>query len=141
MRCLPSSLFCFFNLIGLSLKKMETIEAPQNRSYFFNIEVFPLAILYRWKDDNVCQSIWDKREMLLGTLCFDRPPPHPPPPLPLPSITHKKKKGGPLRSMTSHWLHGNFIPKFGCHYFWPRLIALPKNTLPIVFTRWTASQL
>jgi len=27
--------------------------------------------------------------------------------------------------MTSH-----SIPKIGCHYFWPGLIALQKNTLP-----------
>jgi hypothetical protein len=33
--------------------------------------------------------------------------------------------------MTSHWLHGNSIPKIGCHYFWPGLISLPKNTLPV----------
>ncbi len=32
---------------------------------------------------------------------------------------------------TSHLLHGNSNPKIGCHYFWPGLIALPKNTLPI----------
>jgi hypothetical protein len=23
------------------------------------------------------------------------------------------------------------IPEIGCHYFWPRLIGIPKNTLPI----------
>jgi len=33
-----------------------------------------------------------------------------------------------LHDMTSYWLHGNSIPKIGCHYFWPVLIALPKNT-------------
>jgi hypothetical protein len=32
----------------------------------------------------------------------------------------------------SHWLHAYSIPKIGCHYFWPGLIALPKNTLPNV---------
>jgi hypothetical protein len=31
-------------------------------------------------------------------------------------------------------LHGNSIPKIGCHYFWPGRIAFPKNTLPIVCT-------
>ncbi len=31
---------------------------------------------------------------------------------------------------TSHCLHGNAIPNVGCHYFWPRLRALHKNTLP-----------
>jgi hypothetical protein len=25
-------------------------------------------------------------------------------------------------------LHENSIPKIGCHYFWPGLIALAKNT-------------
>jgi hypothetical protein len=25
---------------------------------------------------------------------------------------------------TSHWLHGNSIPKIGCHYFWPGGITL-----------------
>jgi hypothetical protein len=29
-------------------------------------------------------------------------------------------------------LQGISIPKIGCHYFWPELIALPKNTLPIM---------
>ncbi len=31
----------------------------------------------------------------------------------------EKKKGGPFTPMkqTSHWLHGNSIPKIGCHYF------------------------
>jgi len=57
------------------------------------------------------------------------PPPHPKPPHP------QKKKGGggggSFHGMTSHWLHGNSIPKIGCQYFWPRLIAHPKNTLPI----------
>jgi hypothetical protein len=28
-------------------------------------------------------------------------------------------------------LLGNYILKIGCHYFWPGLIPLPKNTLTI----------
>jgi hypothetical protein len=37
------------------------------------------------------------------------------------------------RGVLQHWLHGNSIPKIGCHYFWPGLIALPKkNTLPMM---------
>jgi hypothetical protein len=52
--------------------------------------------------------------------------------IPFFALTRKKKKGGSsLHNATSHWLHGNSIPKIGCHYFWPGLIALPKNTLPI----------
>ncbi len=39
--------------------------------------------------------------------------------------------GKALKGGTCHWLHGNPIPKIGCHYFWPGLIALPKNTLTI----------
>jgi len=31
-----------------------------------------------------------------------------------------------------YWLHGNSIPKMGCHYFWPGLTALPKKSLPIL---------
>jgi len=54
----------------------------------------------------------------------------------LSSLTYKRKREVPsLHGETSHWLHGNYIPKIGCHYFWPGLIALPKNrvrTLPIV---------
>jgi hypothetical protein len=39
-----------------------------------------------------------------------------------PSPTHKKKKEAPsLYDSTSHWLHGNSIPKIGCHNFWPGL--------------------
>jgi len=49
----------------------------------------------------------------------------PPPPAPI-------EEDRALHSMTqlSHWLHANSIPKIGCHYFWPGLLALPKNTLP-----------
>jgi hypothetical protein len=41
-----------------------------------------------------------------------------------------------IHDLTSHWLHENSIPKIGCHYFWPGLIALPKNTLPIHIQSW-----
>jgi len=52
-------------------------------------------------------------------------------------FTHKKRKveALSLHDMTSHWLHGNSIPKIGCHYFWPGLRALPKNTLPSILTQ------
>ncbi len=46
---------------------------------------------------------------------------------------HKKKREAPsLHDSTSHWLHGNSIPKIGCHYLWPALIGLRKNTLTIL---------
>jgi hypothetical protein len=40
-----------------------------------------------------------------------------------PRYSERIKKGGPpsLHNTTFHWLHGNSIPKIGCHYFWPRL--------------------
>jgi len=47
-------------------------------------------------------------------------------------IKVEKREALSLHDTTSHWLHGNSIPKIGYHYFWPRLIALPKNTLPII---------
>jgi hypothetical protein len=37
-------------------------------------------------------------------------------------------------------LHGNSIPNIGCHYFWPGLIALSKNTLPDLFTNFATSE-
>jgi hypothetical protein len=57
----------------------------------------------------------------------------PAPPSSLPASCPQEKKEDPssLHDGTWHWLHGNSIPKFGCHYFWPALIAPPKNTLSI----------
>jgi len=44
-----------------------------------------------------------------------------------PYLVPTRIKGRALHSMTppftSHWLHGNTIPKIGCHHFWPGLIA------------------
>jgi hypothetical protein len=49
------------------------------------------------------------------------------------TFTHKKNGEAPyLHYVTSHWLHGNFILKIKCHYFWPKLITYPKNTLLIM---------
>jgi hypothetical protein len=52
----------------------------------------------------------------------------PPPP--------KEEEDRTLPSITqlSHWLHANWIPKISCHYFWPGLTALPKNTLSNVLS-------
>ncbi len=47
-------------------------------------------------------------------------------------LRKKLKEALSLHGMTSHWLHGNSTPKIGCHYFWPGLISLLKNTLPIL---------
>jgi len=37
----------------------------------------------------------------------------------------KKKRDGPWTQLLIGCM------EIGCHYFWPGLIALPKNTLPI----------
>jgi len=46
---------------------------------------------------------------------------------PSPSPTREKREA---HDAASGWLHENSKPKIGCHYFWPGLIVLPKNTLP-----------
>jgi hypothetical protein len=57
-------------------------------------------------------------------------PPHP----------QEKREDPSLHDATSHWLNGNSTPKFVWHYFWPGLIALPKNTLPIQVRVWKTQQ-
>jgi hypothetical protein len=46
----------------------------------------------------------------------------------------KMKKASHLECMLGppHWLHEISLPRRVCHYFWPGLIPLAKNTLPIV---------
>jgi hypothetical protein len=48
------------------------------------------------------------------------------------SVLIKGMEAPSLHEATSHWLHVNSIPNIGCHYFWPGLIALPKNTLDLL---------
>ncbi len=55
----------------------------------------------------------------------------PPCPSSLPP-TRKKREAPSLHDATSHWLHAIFFPKLSYHYFWPGLLALPKNILPIM---------
>jgi hypothetical protein len=44
------------------------MEAPQNRRFYFEVlSSSHLAYLHRWKEDNTCQSIWDKSEVLWRT--------------------------------------------------------------------------
>jgi hypothetical protein len=51
------------------------MEALQNRRLYFEVySSSPLAHVYRWKEDNITQSIWDISEVLLGTLCFNPSP-------------------------------------------------------------------
>jgi len=45
--------------------KTKTTEAPRNRRFCFDVHSSsPWACLYRWKENNICQSIWDKGEVL-----------------------------------------------------------------------------
>ncbi len=49
-------------------KKIERMNSYQIRRFYFGLlSSLPLAHLYRLKEDNSCQSIWDKSEVLLGT--------------------------------------------------------------------------
>jgi hypothetical protein len=66
-------------------------------------------LIYRWKEDNMCQSIWDKIEVPLGTLRFD--------PLPAPSKQITKKKayhGKSLSTPNSTW--GKKVPFPSTHF-------------------------
>ncbi len=108
----------------------------------------PLAHLYKWKEDNFWQSIhiWDKSKVLWRT-CWgtywelerkivkshqepgkNEKNPH----SPLPKLKREKKERhlecflGP-----SHWLHEISLPNRVPHYFWPGLIPLANNTMPI----------
>jgi hypothetical protein len=44
----------------------------------------------------------------------------------------KKRETLSLDDTTSHWLHGNSIPKIGCYYFWPG--AKESLRTPYLFT-------
>ncbi len=134
------------NLIA-SLQKNETMEAPQNRRFSFEVwSSFPLAQLYGWTADNICQSMHGKVTIYCPSGNWTVHSPHQTqlakkipflssPSTPLHSTPPTRQKGRPLHCMTRLlMLHGNSIPKIGCHYFWPGRIAFPKNTLPIVGT-------
>ncbi len=44
------------------------MEAPQNRRFYLEVQSSsPLAHLYRGKEDNICQNIWDKSDVLWKT--------------------------------------------------------------------------
>jgi hypothetical protein len=47
--------------------------------------------------------------------------------------TLKEKNARHLECMLgpSHWLHEISLPKRVCHHFWPGLLPLANNTLPI----------
>jgi hypothetical protein len=112
------------------------MEASPNRTFYFEVwSSFPLAYLYRWKDDNICQSIGDKSAVLwrtcwgthweLGEHIENLTKTH----CELEGNivrTHWEpgKKGKHLECMLgpSHWLHEISLPKRVGHHFWLGLI-------------------
>jgi hypothetical protein len=69
MRSLPSSIFFGNKPISLAYhSKINTMEASQNWRFYFEVQsTILLAQVYGWKEDNICQSIWDKSEVLWRT--------------------------------------------------------------------------
>jgi hypothetical protein len=47
--------------------KTKIMELPQNRRFYFEIQDSHLPQVYTCQEDNICRSIWDKIEVLLGT--------------------------------------------------------------------------
>ncbi len=87
---LSSSIYFFCNKpiwLAHHSKKMELWRLPRVRGS--NLKFFlllPLAQVYRWKEDNICQSIWDQKWSAIGNslgTCqelgnsFLWPPPYP----------------------------------------------------------------
>ncbi len=65
----PKFNFIFFQFDWPITQINETMEATQHWRFYFEIySSSPLAHLYGWKEGNICQRIWDKFEVLLGTL-------------------------------------------------------------------------
>jgi hypothetical protein len=45
--------------------QMKLCKLQKNRRLYYEVSSSsPLAQVYRWKEDNICQSIWDKSRML-----------------------------------------------------------------------------
>jgi len=49
-------------------KKLKLGKPPKIIVFMWGGNSSPLPNLYRWKEDNICQNIWGKSEVLLGTL-------------------------------------------------------------------------
>jgi hypothetical protein len=158
MRCPPSSIFFLFCNEPIWLthhsKKTETLKTPQNKSLYFEVySSSPLAQLYRWKEDNNCQSIWDKSEVLWRTswehvknmmgnywelkgnmvVTYWEPEKNekksccPTPP----NLKGKNARHLQCLLESSHWLHEISLCKRVPNHFWPGLIPFATNTLPI----------
>jgi hypothetical protein len=121
-------------------KTIEVLEAPQNRTW----SACPLAQLYRMKEDNFGQSMWDKSVVLLGTSWgntlgtwweqqeIKKFNTHPSPPLP-----PKRKNPGLLGCMLHcliGWSELPFLHLFVCHHFQVRLTAGTYNWAACLFT-------
>ncbi len=96
-------------------KKMKLWKLPQNRRFSFEVwSSLPLAQLYGWKEDNICQSMHGKVSIYCpsgkwsvdsplstpNTTCKKYPLPPPRPPTPLYSTPPTRQKGRPLHCMT-----------------------------------------
>jgi len=63
--CLPSSIFFFLQQANL------TIGSPTIEGSILEYRVLPLWPTYiYWKEDNICQSIWDDKSQLLWRTCW-----------------------------------------------------------------------
>ncbi len=113
---------CYWELLGIHVRNFVTLcfdtHSPTNKQkekeVYMECQLSTVQVeSEQWTAHSPHQTQLEKKN--------GSPSPHP-----------QGKKSGPLTSlhdMTSHWLHGNPIPKIGCHYFWPGLTALPTNTL------------
>jgi len=123
------------NLNGPWQKKLETMEAPQNRRLYGKMECLvptPLVHLYRWEGEDFRQNIywievrcywehhwgtyWELERNMLGTKEKWKeilPSPHP--------KLKSKIKALWVHAEPSHWLHEIFIFKTVHHHFWPGL--------------------
>jgi hypothetical protein len=85
----------------ITFEKHEAMKIPQNTRFDFEVQSSsPLAHVYRWSGDKFCQSIWDKSEMLLGTLCCNPPP------------RGKKKLAWKVHCLLSKWKMNNGLSTF-----------------------------
>ncbi len=156
MRCLPSSIFIFFFFnepiwLAHHSKQVKLWRFLKSKCSIMKHRVqAPPAQVYRWKEDNICQSIWDKSEVLwrkywehdgkpqgniVGIHC--EPGKNEKKSFPPPTLNLKWKKARDFECMLgpSHWLHEISLPKRVCHHFWPGLIIpLAKNTLRTVIS-------
>jgi hypothetical protein len=135
--------FFFFNLQQRSwlvqdfFKKIKLWRLPGIEASTLKYRVPPLwPPLYRWKEDNICQSIWDESEVLRRT-CWgmhwelgehiENQGKMKKNPSPIPNWKGKKVRHLHCMLGPSHWLHEISLSKRVCHHFWPGLICPCKE--------------